>query len=166
MSRHASKARKHFNAQRMKLRLAALEKTGAVCVYCGGLATSSDHVEPLRIVGIDGNVIENLVPACIPCNAAKNDLVLNDFRTKRKLFCDSHGPTFVIVRKPTPILPVRWTRKERKKHVQAAFGVEARKGPNTGRRTGEADGLAAPCVPQIGRHSCHCPRRTVLRAVR
>lgn len=147
MSRHASKARKHFNARRNELRRATLAKTGAVCVYCGGLATSPDHVEPLRIVGIAGNVIENLVPACVPCNATKNDLVLNDFRSKRKLFCDSHGPTFVIVRKPTPILPVRWTRKEREKHVQAAFGMEARKGPNIGRRTGEADSLAAPRVP-------------------
>lgn len=39
---------------------------GGRCVYCGGEATARDHVVPLSRGGTDG--IENVVPACRPCN--------------------------------------------------------------------------------------------------
>lgn len=40
------------------------------CVYCGGTATAWDHVVPLASGGT--NFPWNLVPACKPCNSAKN----------------------------------------------------------------------------------------------
>lgn len=39
------------------------------CVYCGAKATAQDHVVPLA--GNGTNDIENIAPACKPCNSSK-----------------------------------------------------------------------------------------------
>lgn len=39
------------------------------CAYCGEIAESLDHVHPKVRGGL--TVPRNLVPACLPCNAAK-----------------------------------------------------------------------------------------------
>ena len=41
------------------------------CHYCGGKATTRDHVVPRSRGGT--NKPQNLVPACEPCNKAKAD---------------------------------------------------------------------------------------------
>lgn len=41
------------------------------CVYCGGRATGWDHVMPMSRGG--RHAVDNLVPACKPCNSAKQD---------------------------------------------------------------------------------------------
>lgn len=58
-----------------RTRLTALEKVllrwGDKCVYCGGQATTRDHLIPDSRGGSNG--LENLRPACEPCNQAKGD---------------------------------------------------------------------------------------------
>ena len=46
------------------------------CLYCGaaGVKLTLDHVEPLARGGWD--TPGNAVPACVPCNASKNDRFL------------------------------------------------------------------------------------------
>ena len=52
------------------------------CAYCGGLATTIDHVVPLSRGGT--NFEGNLVSACRRCNSAKCDRLLIEWRTGRK----------------------------------------------------------------------------------
>lgn len=40
------------------------------CVYCGAKATTRDHVTPLGAGGT--NSIDNIAPACLPCNSSKH----------------------------------------------------------------------------------------------
>jgi 5-methylcytosine-specific restriction endonuclease McrA len=47
------------------------------CEYCGAPATEIDHVIPISLGGTGER--QNLVPACRACNAAKNDLPLEEF---------------------------------------------------------------------------------------
>ena len=47
------------------------DQFGGACAYCGGSATTFDHVEPLARGG--KHHVDNLVPACKPCNFSKND---------------------------------------------------------------------------------------------
>lgn len=58
------------------------------CFYCGielgfrfGLGRTLDHVIPKAAGGSDSR--RNKVPACEPCNAAKANLLLEEFRTVR-----------------------------------------------------------------------------------
>jgi 5-methylcytosine-specific restriction endonuclease McrA len=104
MSRQ-SKARRHFNKMVKSILPEVLAKTGGVCIYCGGIARTPDHFTPLAVAGRAGNVIENLVPACRSCNLHKNALMPEAYRRKRRFFGDSHGSTFIIVRKPQLFLP-------------------------------------------------------------
>ncbi|RAL98941.1 HNH endonuclease [Agrobacterium sp. MS2] len=53
-----------------------------MCVYCGNPATSIDHVDPRCNGG--SNDIENLVPACIPCNSSKGGKLLKDWRGRKR----------------------------------------------------------------------------------
>lgn len=52
---------------------------GRYCVYCGDEATQIDHVHPIsdthywEATGQDPNALENLVPACSPCNIRKSN---------------------------------------------------------------------------------------------
>lgn len=53
------------------LRDAILARDGYRCFYCGGLATTADHVMPKALGGTDDP--SNLVAACLPCNSSKRD---------------------------------------------------------------------------------------------
>ncbi len=48
-----------------------LDLFGGLCAYCDRPATQIDHVIPLARGGT--NYIDNLAPACQPCNASKGD---------------------------------------------------------------------------------------------
>lgn len=52
-------------------RLRILERDHHVCAYCGGVATSVDHVIAKARGGSDDDA--NLVAACLSCNARKRD---------------------------------------------------------------------------------------------
>lgn len=50
------------------------KKYNSLCAYCvNSKATSIDHVIPLSKGGT--NFVENLLPACIPCNSRKKDKI-------------------------------------------------------------------------------------------
>ena len=53
-----------------------------MCTYCPAPATQVDHVVPLALGGT--NYIGNLMPACAPCNRAKGDNLLIEWRTGKK----------------------------------------------------------------------------------
>lgn len=52
-----------------------------LCAYCGAAATTRDHVIPLARGGDDS--IENIVPACLPCNAKKRHVPMLVFLASR-----------------------------------------------------------------------------------
>ncbi|QCR40310.1 hypothetical protein C1N74_07665 [Microbacterium sp. SGAir0570] len=54
-----------------RVRLACLERDLYVCQYCGGVATTADHVIARSKGGPDE--LWNLVAACNPCNGRKSD---------------------------------------------------------------------------------------------
>lgn len=41
------------------------------CVYCGGVATTADHVPPVSVFPDPSEWVGELVPACKPCNSSK-----------------------------------------------------------------------------------------------
>jgi 5-methylcytosine-specific restriction endonuclease McrA len=47
------------------------------CAYCASTATTRDHVVPLARGGADS--IENILPACKPCNSSKGDRLLAEW---------------------------------------------------------------------------------------
>lgn len=59
-----------------RLRAAELRALVGPCAYCAGEADTYDHVHPLYLGG--PNAIENVVPACQPCNWRKGRKVLAD----------------------------------------------------------------------------------------
>jgi hypothetical protein len=63
-----------YGAIHKRLRLEVLERDGYVCQYCGGYATTADHLIPLKAGGL--TVPENLVAACARCNFSKQDRIL------------------------------------------------------------------------------------------
>lgn len=50
---------------------------GRRCAYCPDLASTVDHILPLHLGGT--NYIENLAPACRPCNTSKGRLTLTEW---------------------------------------------------------------------------------------
>lgn len=44
---------------------------GEACLYCGDPAEAADHFHPLARGGL--HCVENIVPACQPCNSRKSD---------------------------------------------------------------------------------------------
>lgn len=52
-------------------RRGVLRRDGAHCLYCGGAATTIDHVQPKSRGGKD--TWENLVACCLRCNNIKSD---------------------------------------------------------------------------------------------
>ncbi|MCI3238198.1 HNH endonuclease [Streptomyces spinosisporus] len=57
---------------------AALLADGPACVYCVAPATTADHVIPQARGGTHD--LDNLVPACGPCNTAKNNRTPDEWR--------------------------------------------------------------------------------------
>ncbi len=56
---------------------AVLSRDGYRCRYCGGKATTVDHVVPRSRPGGD-HVWENVVAACVSCNQRKGDRLLGE----------------------------------------------------------------------------------------
>jgi hypothetical protein len=84
-----------------------MAKTGGRCVYCGGVANTIDHFIPWsnKEEKAQVNWMRNLLPACKPCNLHKGNRMPAEYRIVRPFFCDTHGTTFSIVRKPVLVLP-------------------------------------------------------------
>lgn len=74
------KFRQSWKYRNKKLRFAVLAKSGFACVYCGRkppeVKLHIDHVHPLSRGG--GHDIENLVAACVDCNSAKSNQLLEN----------------------------------------------------------------------------------------
>ena len=54
------------------------------CIYCGGLATSVDHLIPRMARGPDS--ADNLVAACRSCNSSKGARDLFDWAARKRFF--------------------------------------------------------------------------------
>ncbi len=65
-----------FRAQVSLTRRAVFARDGGRCVYCGGPANSVDHVVPRSRGGT--HTWDNVVAACRPCNAHKEDRFLSE----------------------------------------------------------------------------------------
>lgn len=112
--------------QRAELRM----KFGGRCAYCGcelGEKWHADHVQPvIRYVGSQGarmvnpelDVVDNLVPACHPCNLHKHCSSLDDYRRiindgRREFLVSGKGKALVrmglVDMKPDPV--VFWFEK-------------------------------------------------------
>lgn len=50
---------------------------GKACCFCGQPAQSVDHLIPKSQGG--KNSLDNMIPACKPCNSAKGSMALQDF---------------------------------------------------------------------------------------
>lgn len=61
-------------------RKAVLNRDNHRCAYCAGRADTVDHVVPRSRGG--GNVWENVVAACRPCNNQKDDHLLDELLAK------------------------------------------------------------------------------------
>lgn len=59
-----------------RLSKAVLARDGQVCRYCGGKATTTDHLIPKSKGGTDA--MSNLVACCQPCNSGKKDRLFSD----------------------------------------------------------------------------------------
>jgi 5-methylcytosine-specific restriction endonuclease McrA len=57
--------------------IAKLAEFGGRCAYCDAVAEAKDHVVPLRRGGTDD--IDNIVPACHPCNSSKHTQTLAEW---------------------------------------------------------------------------------------
>lgn len=81
-------------AQRAELK----QKFGGHCAYCGELLGDkwhADHIDPIRrnwrentSVHPERDVIENLNPACAPCNINKHSCSLEGFRKQIEHYRD------------------------------------------------------------------------------
>jgi len=76
---------------------AVIEKTDGCCGYCGLTVSAdegtTDHIQPRSQGG--GNSIGNLILSCRPCNLAKGNRSLDEFRLwiQWRDVCISHGFT-------------------------------------------------------------------------
>ena len=62
-------AARGYDGQWQRLAASILERDSHVCHYCGGIATSVDHVTPKAVGGTDHP--GGLVAACIHCNSGR-----------------------------------------------------------------------------------------------
>ena len=84
------RARRVTKAEREQVRL----RFGGLCAYCGkplGDRWHADHFEPVRrewwktgggMERPQNDTLENLMPACAPCNLDKHAMTLEDWRRK------------------------------------------------------------------------------------
>lgn len=55
-----------------KLRAAVIDRDGGCCQYCGSQENLHvDHIIPKRLIGENGDTMENLITACRACNLSK-----------------------------------------------------------------------------------------------
>ena len=83
MPRQHTTDNKHYAAARRELL-----RDKPPCHWCGNEATEADHLVPFADGGSDG--IENLVPACKPCNARRGAIQVNK-ATARRLDARKHA---------------------------------------------------------------------------
>lgn len=67
--RRPSAARRGYDHEYRKARLAVLEEAGYICAYCGDVASTVDHLVPLSRGG--SNDRENLAASCLACNVTR-----------------------------------------------------------------------------------------------
>jgi hypothetical protein len=59
-----------------KLRQQVLDRDGHVCQYCGSEENLHiDHIIPKRLIGEQGDTLDNLITACRSCNLSKGGKV-------------------------------------------------------------------------------------------
>lgn len=59
-------------SQWRRLRSQILKRDGYICFYCGGEATTVDHIVPRsKLIDQNADTPDNLVAACAKCNYAK-----------------------------------------------------------------------------------------------
>lgn len=76
-------------------RRGVLRRDGHRCAYCGGHASTIDHVLPRSRGGID--TWDNLVACCVRCNNAKGDRTPEEKGwTLRQLPFTPRGPSWVV----------------------------------------------------------------------
>jgi 5-methylcytosine-specific restriction endonuclease McrA len=68
------------------LREETLLRDKHICQYCGGLATTADHIVPRKKHGPD--TLMNLVACCDPCNSAANGDCFETFHQKKAWILD------------------------------------------------------------------------------
>jgi 5-methylcytosine-specific restriction protein A len=68
-ARRGSRHERGYGNDWLRLSAAVLARDGYQCAYCGGLATTADHVVPRSRGGSDDP--SNLVAACRRCNSRK-----------------------------------------------------------------------------------------------
>jgi 5-methylcytosine-specific restriction endonuclease McrA len=72
------------------MRLVCLERDAWICAYCGGVATTADHVIPKDAGGKDE--LSNLVSACLRCNGRKsNRLIMRTSGVNPRWLTTTHG---------------------------------------------------------------------------
>lgn len=96
----------------MRRRIQVHRKNGGRCFYCGihvrcadeelprdwlrvrggGVTMIPEHAQPLSRGGSDS--LDNLLPSCAACNAAKGPLTLDEFRLVRGLRSENPSATF------------------------------------------------------------------------
>lgn len=67
---------------------AVLERDGGRCRYCGGVATTADHVLPKARDGSDA--MDNLVACCAPCNEQRRSALAVESRPSRRRQAEPH----------------------------------------------------------------------------
>jgi 5-methylcytosine-specific restriction endonuclease McrA len=69
--RHGTTSARGYGWRWQRLSAAVLRRDRHVCHYCGGQATTADHIVPKAKGGTDS--MDNLVAACLSCNGSKGD---------------------------------------------------------------------------------------------
>lgn len=76
-----SPARAYFKNNRARLTTWTRMTYGGRCCYCRRRADTIDHVVPLSRGG--SNDVANMRPCCRGCNAAKGNLLVEEWQEKR-----------------------------------------------------------------------------------
>ncbi|MFI7042648.1 HNH endonuclease [Microbispora rosea] len=141
---------------------------GSRCTYCGGPAGSVDHRIPACQGGTDD--LENLVPACVPCNESKGGKTPDQWRESRLRAGKSWPPQWSLEQiRQDNNRQRRYAEHQRAERVRLFSGSrmrklrEGRKMPQEvlAQRTGFSladiqsweDGTSRPSVDQISRLS-------------
>jgi hypothetical protein len=75
-----------------------------LCVYCGNIATSVDHIIPRSKGG--ENIESNIVPCCQTCNSEKHDRLLTEWNAHKVLHAVAVEPKVYDALKSLPPWPL------------------------------------------------------------